>query len=195
MKKIAYISCLGVIATLTVEFGVIGILPQIADHYKITIDKAARLIGVYELVAALSGPFMALLISNIDRKKVMLVCLAISVFASVLSSLGPAFGALLVARVMVALTDSVFHSVALASVIKNRDEKEDARMMSIVLSGFSIAAITIIPLSAFIGNTYYWQLAFVVKAIFSLAALLGVLFIFPSLPVAVKKLLRDRWAF
>jgi predicted MFS family arabinose efflux permease len=187
LKKIAYISCLGVVATLTVEFGVIGILPQIADHYQISIDKAGRLIGVYELVAAITGPFMALLVSNIDRKKVIAICLGISVFASLLSSLAPAFGLLLVARVMVALTDSVFHSVALASVIRNVDEKEDAAMMSIVLSGFSVAAITIIPLSAFVGTTFNWQLAFVVKAVVSGLALVSVLIVFPSMPVAIKK--------
>ncbi len=187
MKKIAYISCLGVVATLTVEFGVIGILPQIADHYQISIDKAGRLIGVYELVAAITGPFMALLVSNADRKIVMAICLGISVFASLLSSLAPAFALLLVARVMVALTDSVFHSVALASVIRNVDEKEDAALMSIVLSGFSIAAITVIPLSAFVGNTFNWQLAFVVKAIVSGLALISVLIVFPSMPVAIKK--------
>jgi predicted MFS family arabinose efflux permease len=175
------------VATLTVEFGVIGILPQIADQYQISIDKAGRLIGVYELVAAITGPFMALLVSNIDRKKVIAICLGISMFASLLSSLAPAFGLLLVARVMVALTDSVFHSVALASVIRNVDEKEDAAMMSIVLSGFSVAAITIIPLSAFVGTTFNWQLAFVVKAVVSGLALVSVLIVFPSMPVAIKK--------
>jgi predicted MFS family arabinose efflux permease len=40
MKKIAIVSCLGVIGILTAEFGVIGILPQIASHYHITIAKA-----------------------------------------------------------------------------------------------------------------------------------------------------------
>lgn len=187
MKKIAYISCLGVIATLTVEFGVIGILPQIADYYRISIDKAGRLLAVYEIVAAVSGPFIALLVSNINRKSVLIACLGISVFASILSSFAPAFGVLLAARVSVALTDSVFHSVSLASVIRNTNEKEDAKMMSIVLSGFSIAAITIIPLSAFVGNSFNWQAAFIVKAVVSSVALSAVLFVFPSMPVLVRK--------
>ena len=188
MKTIAYISCLGVMATLTVEFGVIGILPQIAEHYKITIDKAGRLLGVYELVAAISGPFMALLLTNMDRKWVIMTCLSVSLLASLLSSLAPAFGWMLAARVFVALTDSVFHAVSLGSVIRNVDEKEDAKMMAIVLSGFSIASITLIPFTAFIGSTLTWQTAFLVKALVSGIVLLLVLIIFPSMPVVAKKI-------
>ncbi|HEY5824082.1 MAG TPA: MFS transporter [Cyclobacteriaceae bacterium] len=192
MKRIAYISCFGVIAALTVEFGVIGVLPQIADYYKITIDKAGQLMGVYELVAAISGPFMALLVSNFNRKWVVISCLGISVCASVVSSFAPPFSALLIARAVVALTDSVFHSVTLASVIRNVNEEEDAKMMSIVLSGFSIAAISIIPLAAYVGNTFTWQDAFLVKAMVSLIALTGVLFVFPSMPVSVRKTYRGQ---
>ncbi|WP_278379886.1 hypothetical protein [Chryseobacterium arthrosphaerae] len=69
MKKYAYIGCLGFIAVITTEFGVIGILPQIAEDYKISIDKAGYLLSAFALVIALTGPFMTLLTSGIDRKK------------------------------------------------------------------------------------------------------------------------------
>lgn len=78
MKKFAYIGCLGFIAVITTEFGVIGILPQIAEHYKISIDKAGYLLSAFALIIALTGPFMTLVTSGFDRKKVMLT--AISIF-------------------------------------------------------------------------------------------------------------------
>lgn len=53
MKKYTNISCLGFIAIITTEFGVIGIFPQIAEHYKINIDKAGYLISVFGLFAFL----------------------------------------------------------------------------------------------------------------------------------------------
>ncbi len=61
MKKYAYIGCLGFIAVITTEFGVIGILPQIAEHYNISIDKAGYLLSAFALIIALTGPFMTLL--------------------------------------------------------------------------------------------------------------------------------------
>ncbi|WP_417888141.1 hypothetical protein [Zunongwangia sp.] len=69
MKKYAYIGCLGLIGVITTEFGVIGILPQIATHYEISIDRARLLLRAFALIIALTGPFMTLLASGLDRKK------------------------------------------------------------------------------------------------------------------------------
>jgi len=70
-KKYAYIGCLGFIGVITTEFGIIGILPQLADAYQITIDKAGILLSAFALIIALTGPFMTLVFSRFDRKKIM----------------------------------------------------------------------------------------------------------------------------
>ncbi len=64
MKKYAYIGALGFLAVITTEFGVIGILPQLADHYHISIDKAGYLLSAFALIIAITGPFMTLLDSG-----------------------------------------------------------------------------------------------------------------------------------
>ena len=38
LKRIAYAGCLGVIGIISTEFGIIGVLPQVAAYYNITID-------------------------------------------------------------------------------------------------------------------------------------------------------------
>ncbi|HEX9509533.1 MAG TPA: hypothetical protein VF939_03565 [Puia sp.] len=50
MKKKAFACCLGILGILTTEFGVIGILPQIAAYYHISIDKAGLLLSAFALV-------------------------------------------------------------------------------------------------------------------------------------------------
>lgn len=77
MKKYAYIGCLGFLAVITTEFGIIGILPQVAEHYQIGIDKAGYLLSAFALVIALTGPLMTLLTSGFDRKKIMLTAIFI----------------------------------------------------------------------------------------------------------------------
>jgi MFS family permease len=91
MKKYAYIGCLGFIAVITTEFGVIGILPQIAEHYKISIDKAGYLLSAFALIIALTGPFMTLLTSGIDRKKIMLTAIFMFLITGIVSSFSPPF--------------------------------------------------------------------------------------------------------
>ncbi|WP_197286182.1 MFS transporter [Pedobacter sp. PACM 27299] len=91
-KKFAYIGCLGFVGVITTEFGVIGILPQIASHYEITIDKAGVLLSAFALIIAVTGPFMTLLTSGFDRKKVMLTAISIFLITGIVSSFSPPFG-------------------------------------------------------------------------------------------------------
>ena len=38
LKRIAYAGCLGVIGIISTDFGIIGVLPQVAAYFKLTID-------------------------------------------------------------------------------------------------------------------------------------------------------------
>lgn len=95
MKKVAYIGCLGIIGVITTEFGVIGILPQVAEYYQISIEKTGTLLSAFALVIALTGPFMTLLLSGIDRKKVMMTAISIFLITGIVSSFAPPFWLLL----------------------------------------------------------------------------------------------------
>ncbi|PZU17888.1 MAG: MFS transporter, partial [Chryseobacterium sp.] len=86
MKKYAYIGFLGFVAVITTEFGVIGILPQIAEHYKIGIDKAGYLLSTFALIIALTGPFMTLLTASFDRKKIMFISIFLFLVTGIISA-------------------------------------------------------------------------------------------------------------
>lgn len=184
MKKIAYCCCFGVVSLLTTEFGVIGILPQLATHYRISIDKAGWLLSAFALVVALAGPFMTLLASGYNRKAVLLLSLAPFLLAGLVSALAPPFWLLLAVRVLPAFLHPVFYSTALGIVAGGSgDSKEGPRLMAIVLSGIGIATVTTIPLATYIASQAGWQAAFGLQAIVSALALLGVYAVVPSLPV------------
>jgi len=122
MKKYAYIGCLGFIAVITTEFGVIGILPQIAEHYKISIDKAGYLLSAFALVIALTGPFMTLLVSGFDRKKIMLTSIAIFLITGFVSSFSPPFWILMLVRILPAFLQPVYIATALSVAVSNADD-------------------------------------------------------------------------
>jgi predicted MFS family arabinose efflux permease len=117
MKKYAYIGALGFLAVITTEFGIIGILPQIADHYHISIDKAGYLLSAFALIIAITGPFMTLLASGFDRKKVMLTAIAIFLVTAIVSSLSPPFWLLLTVRILPAFLQPVYIATALSVAI------------------------------------------------------------------------------
>lgn len=187
MKKFAYIGCLGFLAVITTEFGIIGILPQVADYYNISIDKAGYLLSAFALVIALTGPFMTLLASRFDRKKVMLTAIFIFLITGIISSFSPPFWLLMLVRILPAFLQPVYIATALAVAVSKSDKKHENELMSIVFSGVAIAIVTTVPFATWIASLYSWKYSFVVQSIVSVMALAGIYFVLPSMPVKEKK--------
>ncbi|MBT2560166.1 MFS transporter [Pedobacter sp. ISL-68] len=187
MKKYAYIGCLGFIGVITTEFGVIGILPQIADHYNISIDIAGYLLSAFALIIALTGPFMTLLASGFDRKKIMLAAISIFVLTGLVSSFSPPFWLLMLVRVMPAFLQPVYIATALSVAVSGADKKNENGLMSIVFSGVAIAMVTTVPLATYLASLWSWEYSFFVQTIVSVIAFAGIYFILPDMPVKEKK--------
>lgn len=192
MKKYAYIGCLGFLAVITTEFGIIGILPQVADHYEITIDKAGYLLSAFALVIALTGPFMTLLASGFDRKKVMLTAIFIFMITGIVSSFSPPYWLLMLVRILPAFLQPVYIATALAVAVSHADKKRENELMSIVFSGVAIAMVTTVPFATWLASLWSWEYSFMVQAIVSIVALTSIYFVLPPMPVKEKKSYRSQ---
>jgi predicted MFS family arabinose efflux permease len=188
MKKIAYIGSLGLIGIITTEFGVIGILPQVAAYYHISIEKAGTLLSAFALVIALAGPLTTLWLSGYNRKTVMVISIGMFLVTGVVSALSPPFWLLLLVRILPAFLQPVFISTAVTAATAAADKKDEHQMMAIVMAGIGMATVTTIPLATYIAGVFgRWQLSFVVQTVISALALVAMLTALPSMPVHEKK--------
>lgn len=187
MKKYAYIGCLGFLAVITTEFGIIGILPQVAEHYQISIDKAGVLLSAFALVIALTGPFMTLMASGFDRKKVMLTAISIFLLTGVISSLSPPFWLLMVVRVLPAFLQPVYIATALAVAVSGGDKNQANELMGIVFMGVALAMVTTVPFATWLASIFTWEYSFLVQAIVSVIAFAGIYLVLPPMPVKERK--------
>lgn len=76
----------GVFGILTTEMGMIGILPYMAEHFRVTISEAGLLVSLFALIVAIAGPTMPLVFSRFNRKTVMLAVLAIFVGGNLIAA-------------------------------------------------------------------------------------------------------------
>lgn len=188
MKKIAYIGCLGLIGVITTEFGVIGILPQLAGYYRISIDTAGLLLSVFAIVIALAGPFMTLFLSGYNRKYIMAISLGVFLLTGIVSALSPPFWLLLLVRMLPAFLQPVYISTAIAAATNAAAKKDEHKMMAIVLGGIGIATVSTVPFATYLAGVFQsWNYSFVAQAVVSLLALTGILTMLPSMPVPGKK--------
>ncbi len=188
MRKIAYIGCLGMIGIITMEFGIIGILPQVAEYYDISIDKAGLLLSAFAAVIAFAGPFMTLFMSGFNRKTIMALSITLFLISGIISLLSPPFWLLMVARVMPAFLQPVYISTAIAAATGTTGKNDEHKMMAIVLAGIGMATVTTVPFATYIAGRYNsWQSSFLVQTIVSLTALIGILALLPTMPVKERK--------
>jgi len=187
-NKIAYIGCISLIGVITTEFGVIGILPQIADYYHITIDKAGVLLSAFAMVAAIAGPFLTIFSSGINRKKLMAISMMIFLVTGIVSSMSPPFWLLVLVRLLPAFLHPALVSAAVGAATASADKKDAHKMMAIVIGGVGIATITTVPFATFIAGVFNsWQASFLVQTVISMIAILAICLGLPSLPVEEEK--------
>ncbi|OCB75852.1 MFS transporter [Flavobacterium piscis] len=186
-KKIAYVGCLGMIGIITTEFGIIGILPQIAVYYGITIDKAAYLLSAFALVIALTGPFMTLLFSGFDRKKIMLATIFVFLFSTIVSAFSPPFWLLMIVRMLPAFLQPVYIATAIAAAVSSGEKSQENQLMGIVLGGIALAMVTTVPVATYLASIFTWQISFFVQAIVSALALVTIFKIMPDGDIPEKK--------
>lgn len=187
MKKYAYIGCMGFIAVITTEFGVIGILPQIAQHYQIGIDKAGWLLSAFALIIAITGPFMTLLMSGFDRRKVMLAAISIFLFTAMISAMSPPFWLLMLVRIFPAFLQPVYIATALSVAVSGSEKKQANQLMGIVFIGVALAMVTTVPFATWLASVWIWESSFIVQAVVSTITLSVIFFLLPAMPVTEKK--------
>ncbi|UEG51900.1 MFS transporter [Mucilaginibacter daejeonensis] len=191
-RRIAYIGCVGVIGIIGTEFGVIGILPQIAHHYHIDIGTAGYLLSAFALTIAVTGPFMVLFASKFDKKKIMLWALGLFLISNVLSSLSPPFWLLMILRILPTILHPAFFSMVIAAATKDASQEDQMRLTSIIIGGIALAQVTLIPFTTFIASIYAWQLSYAIQGGVILITLVVTYRYLPSMPNTEVKSFKDQ---
>lgn len=180
MKQTLYALALGVFGITTTEFGVIGIAPQIASAFNVTIEKTGWLLSAFALIVAIFGPFLMIFLSSFNRKKLMLIILGIFTVSNILSVFASNFNILLLARILPAFFHPVFWSIALSTAANSTTPEKSPKAIGVVFGGFTIASVLGIPLATLITDIFNWQSSFILFASINLLSLIGVLLFLPS---------------
>ena len=166
----------------TSEFMPIGLLTDIADSFHITEAHAGVLITVYSwIVMLLSLPLM-LLLNKIDFKRLLLGTIALFGIFQMLSAFSASYGMLMISRIGVACTHSVFWSIASPAAVSVVSEKFRSLALSMVVTGTSIAMILGLPLGRIIGLHMGWNMAFFCVGIIAFITTAYLIFVFPKVP-------------
>jgi len=185
--KTLFVLALGVFGITTTEFGVIGILPELASVFNVSIDKAGWLLSAFAIIVAVFGPLMVWLLSSYDRKKLLVLSLVIFAVSNVLSSLATNFTFLLIVRMLPAFFHPVYWSIALAVAVENTAPNQSSKAVSTIFSGLTIATVLGVPLATLLVDVLNWQSSFLLSALLNIVSLIGLIGLLPPIKASDKK--------
>lgn len=154
-NKIAWAGAFALVSFVTIEFGVIGILPEIARFYRIEIKTAGYLLSGFAMVVALAGPLITAFTVGINRRALMLLGILLFLISALIPIFTPPFWLLLIVRVLPAFLHSTLVSIAVNAAMNDASGEKKHQMMSVVIGGIAIATITTIPFATYIAGWLY----------------------------------------
>ncbi|MFS0859975.1 MULTISPECIES: MFS transporter [Paenibacillus] len=180
------ILALGVFAIITTEVGIIGVLPQITQKFNISAAQAGWLVSIFALVVAVSGPFLTLLVSGINRKTILLTAVLLFAISNVVYAYTTRFDMMLIFRIIPAIFHPVFFSVALVTGAKLVPPEKSSQAVAKVFTGITAGFAFGVPLTSYLAERFSLEAAFWFGAVVSLIAFIGIWIWLPSMPVQEK---------
>ena len=157
----------------TGEFGIMGLLPDVAGDIGVSIPVAGHVISAYALGVVVGAPVIAVLAARLSRRMLLLALMTVFAAGNVASALAPDYGWLVVLRFLTGLPHGAYFGVASLVAARLAQPNQRARAVGRVMLGLAVATLLGVPLATSFGQTLGWRAAFVaVGAIGALAILL-----------------------
>lgn len=172
---------LGVFGIINTEMGVVGIIPQIAERFDVTVSTAGLCVSVFALVVSVAAPVLPLLFSGINRRTMMLAALILFVASNILSMVTDSFAVLLTARALPAFLHPVY--VAMAFTLAAAATKDEpSRGIARVFAGVSAGMVLGVPMTTFVTTHWSYEAAMGIFAVINTVILVATFFLVPNMP-------------
>ncbi|MFW0760524.1 MFS transporter [Staphylococcus cohnii] len=177
---------IGAFAIGMTEFVIMGLLPNIARDFDVSVSQAGQLITGYALGVAIGGPIIVMLTIKWNRKYLLLALMAIFIIGNFAASFSPNYGFMMTSRIITSLAHGSFFgigSILAASMVKP-DKRASA--MALMFMGLSMSNILGVPFGTLIGQNFGWPMTFIIISIIGALALIGIIIFVPMKKETVK---------
>ncbi|MFD6528555.1 MFS transporter [Streptomyces sp. NPDC060184] len=166
----------------TTEFVIMGLLPEVAADFQVSIPTAGFLVTGYALGVVVGAPLMTLLGTKVSRKRMLMLLMGLFIIGNVVSALAPVFGVMIVGRVIASLAHGAFFGIGSVVAADLVAPQKKAGAIALMFTGLTVANVVGVPLGTYIGQTAGWRVTFLVVAALGVLGLLGVAKLVPEQP-------------
>ncbi|MFJ5282112.1 MFS transporter [Streptomyces parvulus] len=165
---------LGTFAIGSGEFGTNGIIQLYAEEFGVGISSATYAVTAYAMGVVIGSPMIAVLAARLNRKKLLMVLVALFVGGNVLSAIAPTMALLTAARFITGTSQGAYFGAGAVVAAYVYGPGKGGKAFATVMSGLTVATIFGSPLGTLMGQQFGWRWLYVVVAAIGLLAAIAI---------------------
>ncbi|MEU2712741.1 MFS transporter [Streptomyces sp. NPDC007205] len=166
----------------TTEFVIMGLLPQVASDFGVSIPTAGLLVTGYALGVVIGAPLMTVLGTKVARKRMLMLLMGLFIVGNLLSAVAPTFAIMLIGRVVASLAHGAFFGIGSVAAAELVAPDKKAGAIAMMFTGLTVANVVGVPLGTLIGQHIGWRVTFGIVAALGVIGLAGVARLVPEMP-------------
>ena len=195
MRLPVFALALGAFAIGTTEFVTMGLLPEMAATFHVSIPTAGWLVTAYALGVVVGAPVLTAAAHRHPRRHVLIALMVLFTLGHVLSVLAPTFGVLIASRVVSALTHGAYFGASALVARQLAAPGREGQSMALVATGVTVANVVGVPLGTAVGQHVGWRTTYAVVGVLSLLTIAAIARFVPQLPASGGSLRGELQAF
>ncbi|MFF7340642.1 MFS transporter [Streptomyces sp. NPDC008163] len=178
----------------TTEFVVMGLLPEVAAEFQVSIPAAGFLATGYALGVVLGAPLMTALGTKVSRKRMLMILMGLFIVGNVVTAAAPVFEVMVIGRVIASLAHGAFFGIGAVVAADLVAPQKKAGAIALMFTGLTVANVVGVPVGTYVGQHAGWRVTFFLVAALGVLGLLGVARLVPEQPRAEGIRLRQEVA-
>lgn len=175
----------------TSEFIIMGLLPNLAQDFQISIPKAGVLVTGYALSVTIGAPIVAIATARLERKLALMLLMGVFTLGNIACAIAPGYNLLFAARVLTALCHGAFFGIGSVVAANLVPRNHRAQAIAIMFSGLTLANVLGVPAGTALGQALGWRSAFWAIVPIGLIAATTLFFLLPKQSAGTGGLLHE----
>lgn len=181
MKKTIFSLALGTFGLGMAEFGIMGVLTELAHDTGISIPSAGNMISFYAFGVVIGAPIVALFSGKFSLKTTLLFLVAMCAVGNALFTFSTSYFWLALGRLISGFPHGAIFGVGAIILSKIAPPGRVTVAVAGMIAGMTVANLVGVPLGTWLGHQFSWRYTFFLIALFDALVILSVLLWVPDI--------------
>ncbi|CAH5280678.1 Inner membrane transport protein YdhP [Enterobacter cloacae] len=181
MKKTIFSLALSTFGLGMAEFGIMGVLTELAQDTGISIPSAGNMISFYAFGVVIGAPIVALFSGKFSLKTTLLFLVAMSAVGNTLFTFSTSYFWLAAGRLISGFPHGAIFGVGAIILSKIAPPGKVTVAVAGMIAGMTVANLMGVPLGTWLGHQFSWRYTFFLIAAFNALVILSVLLWVPDI--------------